>query len=161
MKIDEAVLSLKVHGKCPLAVFNRMMTARHTSFLFRLSRLRPAFIVVFLLVVFLISFYLLLTLNPEIIAEDNSLQEEVVDSVIHDHKDKYNHMEDLVIVPGHSIYISQDFSRSSIAKDSNWALFQYQVQRNQLPQVLDHIEKGVKALFAKSGRLLVFSGFVK
>lgn len=82
------------------------------------------------------------------------LDEELLDNKIHRH----DLLEDLVIVPGHSIYTGSECSPETVTLESNWALHQYQKENNQLKHILEHIEKGVQEMSAKAGRLLVFSG---
>lgn len=62
-------------------------------------------------------------------------------------------LEHLIIVPGHSVFIGNDFKN---IRESSWFLKSY--QRGQTPTLLDQIRRGILETKKDPKSLLLFSG---
>ena len=61
-------------------------------------------------------------------------------------------LDDLIIVPGHAIYLKQGFPTS----ESDWILESF--QKGQTEYFINHIREGIKLLESTKSSLLIFSG---
>lgn len=65
-------------------------------------------------------------------------------------------MDTLIIVPGHAVFIGNDYSDSSLSSDVCWILESFQIGQTKL--FVEHIRKGIEKAASNSKALLVFSG---
>ena len=65
-------------------------------------------------------------------------------------------MNELVIVPGHAVYLGSNYL--SAKDDTNWALESYQLLEGEAKTFIEHMELGVKEVAKNPNALLLFSG---
>jgi uncharacterized SAM-binding protein YcdF (DUF218 family) len=70
--------------------------------------------------------------------------------------DSNSTLQELIIVPGHSVYTSNNYS--DVANPENWVLLPYQNYKGVTKTFLGHIKKGIEFAERNSQSVLIFSG---
>ena len=65
-------------------------------------------------------------------------------------------IEDLVIVPGHAVYLSGNFRAAR--DEANWVLEPYQLLEGEGKSFMEHMESGVQQIVSNPEAILIFSG---
>lgn len=65
-------------------------------------------------------------------------------------------VEDLIIVPGHAVYLSSNFRAAR--EEANWILEPFQLLEGEAKAFIKHMEIGVREVAANPEALLIFSG---